>query len=98
MQISKVIKALNSDTRRKILKILSDGSKNTAEVYSELSKIGSGLRYRESVYRALEILVDSDIVQKIYHSDKGICYDLSIVKIEIDFSSGTIVKTYLRER
>lgn len=98
MQIDKVIHALNSDTRRKILKILSDGPKNTSEVYSELSKIGAGPKYRESVYRSLEILVDSGLVQKIYHPDKGICYDFSVVKIEIDLSSGTISKTCLRSR
>lgn len=89
MQIDKVIYALNSDTRRKILKILSDGPKNTFGVYSELSKIGAGPKYRESVYRSLEILVDSGLVRKIYHPDEGICYELLVVKIEIDFSIGS---------
>jgi len=91
MDIEKVIKALNSRTRRKILKILSEGPKNVKEISIVLrEQYSANIRYRESVYKALEKLVDADLVEKFYQKDKGITYRLKRKKITIDLTKEVI--------
>lgn len=85
MEAEKVIKALNSRTRRKILKILSNGPKNVKEISKLLrEEYNVNIRYRESVFKALEKLVEADIVEKFYEKNKGILYRLKRRKITID--------------
>jgi len=80
-----VVKALSSRTRRKILKILSDDSKNVKEISIELrEQYSTNLKYRESVFKALEKLVEANLVEKFYEKDKGIAYRLKRKKITID--------------
>jgi len=85
MDVEKVIKALNSKTRRKILKILSTGPKNVKEISKILTEEYSvNIKYRESVFKALEKLVEADLVEKFYKKNKGILYRLKKEKITID--------------
>ncbi len=85
MDVEKVIKALNSKTRRKILKILSTGPKNVKEISRILTEEYSvNIKYRESVFKALEKLVEADLVEKFYKKNKGILYRLKKEKIIID--------------
>jgi len=93
MELSKVISALNSKLRRDILKVLVDNPSTVGEVLDNLRNRGFNVKYRETVYRALEKLVDSGLVQKFYDGEKGICYRLSIrqIKIEIDKDSIDVI-------
>jgi|Deesub1362B_J571_1020462.scaffolds.fasta_scaffold00647_13 DNA-binding transcriptional ArsR family regulator len=85
MDVEKVVKALNSRTRRKILKILSEGPKNVKEVSIVLrEQYSANIKYRESVFKALEKLVEADLVEKFYEKDKGIAYRLKRKKVTID--------------
>lgn len=76
MDVNKVIGALNSGLRREILSILSKQSMTVLQVLEELKRRTDGVRYRETVYRALERLVDSGLVEKYYEKEKGLCYKL----------------------
>lgn len=77
MDIEKVVAALNSDLRREILKIIAGQTMTVVEVLKELNKRGLEVRYRESVYRALEKLLEAGLVQKYYVKEKGLCYKIN---------------------
>ena len=93
MKMAKIIHALNSETRREIIRILGDEPKTVKEVFQEIKKISKiNVKYRESIYRSLEKLVDAGLVEKYYDKEKGICYKLMIKKIKFDLIEGTIKK------
>ncbi|MGB9660331.1 MAG: transcriptional repressor [Nitrososphaerales archaeon] len=84
----KIVEALNSPMRRAIVKVLAgvgDGL-TVKEVREALKRAGNPVRYRETVYRALEILRDAELVEKYYANNKGICYRLKQLKIELDLT------------
>jgi len=85
-----VISALNSELRREILKIISKEPMRVIQVLEELKKRRIDVKYRESVYRALEKLVDSGLVEKCYIKDKGLCYKLKVKIVKIDLSKGEV--------
>ena len=88
MDTAIIIAALDSATRRNIISIIADNQLTLDEIFEKLSKADSGVKYRESAYRATEKLVDAGIVQKFYDKRKGICYSVAIKKIEIDLLKG----------
>ena len=90
MDINKVVSALNSKLRREILKILAKEPKTVIEVLEELKKKKIEIKYRETVYRALEKLFDAELVEKYYAKEKGICYKLAVNRIVIDVTKGSI--------
>jgi Fe2+ or Zn2+ uptake regulation protein len=90
METDKVISALNSEIRREILKIISKESMPVIQVLEELKRKGYRVKYRESVYRALEKLVDSELVEKCYIKGKGLCYRLKFKSLKIDLEKGEI--------
>jgi len=90
MDIDKVISALNSELRRKILKIISQHPMSVMEVLEELRKQGLNVKYRETVYRALEKLFNAGLVDKCYIKEKGVCYKLTVNRVTIDVIKGTI--------
>jgi len=85
-----VISALNSELRREILKIISKEPMPVIQVLEELKKRKFDVKYRESVYRALEKLVDSGLVEKCYIKNKGLCYKLKVKIVKIDLSKGEV--------
>ena len=93
MDISKIIPALDSETRREIIKILGKGPSTVKDVFQEIKKTQKvSVRYRESIYRALEKLVNAGLVEKYYDKEKGICYNLLMRKIKLDLVEGTAEK------
>lgn len=92
MDIKKVIAALNSDLRREILKIIAGQAMTVVEVLGELNKRGLEIKYRESVYRALEKLFDAGLVEKYYVKEKGLCYKITFNRVIIDITKSTIEK------
>ena len=72
MDLGSVTRALNSNLRRKILQILALRSMTSKEVFEQLGKEDFQIKYRETVYRALEKLVNADLVEKYYEQGKGI--------------------------
>ena len=85
--IEKVVKALNSETRRKILRILAEEPKTIKEMAEALRKSYSiNLKYRESVFKALERLVEADLVEKHYEKERGLVYKLKKKEIIVDLT------------
>jgi len=92
MEIRKVISALDSDLRREILRIVADNPGTVVDVLNQLRKRGFEVKYRETVYRAMEKLVDAQLMEKFYEKERGLCYKLSLTSLEIDITKGTITK------
>lgn len=93
MKPEELFSALSSKTRLEILKILASGPRDLMQVKNILNASGIRIRYRESVYRALEKLVSAGLVNKFYDTrSKKIKYSLAVRRIEIDLSSGKILK------
>ncbi len=90
MEIDNAVSALSSKLRREILKIISKEPMTVIQVLEELRKRKFYVKYRESVYRALEKLVDSELVEKCYIKEKGLCYKLKVKIVKIDLTKGEI--------
>jgi len=87
----RVFSALSSKTRIEILRILAVKPSGVMEILDELRRRGFGIKYRESVYRALEKLTAAGLLEKYYDKkQKGIRYRLVKTKLEIDFQAGRI--------
>jgi Fe2+ or Zn2+ uptake regulation protein len=93
METGKVIAALDSDLRREVLKILSKEPMSVVQVLEELKKRKLGVRYRETVYRALEKLLGAGLVDKSYVKNKGLCYKLTVSRITLDLATDSLEKS-----
>lgn len=80
MDVGRVVASLNSNLRREILQTLFKQPMTVVEVLEELKKRRIEVKYRETVYRALEKLSDAQLVEKYYDKSKGLCYKLSSTK------------------
>lgn len=75
MDFKRLIDCLHSDTRRRILQLLSRKDMTATEIHDELGKYAP--KYRQSVNKALEVLREGGLVTKYYDNEKkGICYHL----------------------
>ncbi len=92
MEINKVVAALDSNIRREMLRILSKDPMNVVEVLEELKRRKFEVKYRETVYRGLEKLLEAGLVDKSYVKNKGLCYKLTANRIIIDVTKDSIEK------
>jgi DNA-binding transcriptional ArsR family regulator len=90
MEIEEVAKALSSDTRLKILKMLAEGEASAVHVYKMYNERYSDRRERATIYRELEVLYKSNFLVKTYKEEsKEIVYRLSARSINIDLVAQT---------
>jgi len=90
MEIEEVAKALSSDTRLKILKLLAEGEASAVHVYKIYNEKFSDRRERATIYRELEVLYKSNFLVKTYKEEsKEIVYRLSARSINIDLVAQT---------
>lgn len=86
-----VFSVLSSETRLEILRILASRPGDLMEIKKALDASGLGIKYRESVYRALERLVSAGLVEKFYDRNaKKIKYALAIREIRVRFGPGGV--------
>ena len=97
LEIDTVISALDSGIRRQILKVLSkffqypSNALTLKELLFELSQDPNfKVMRRESIYKALEKLLDSGLVEKFHETGRGMCYKIVKTKLEIDLAKGTV--------
>lgn len=75
MDFRKFIHCIRSDTRRRILQLLSERDMSAPQAYEKLGK--NAPKYKRSVNRALEILRECGLVTKYYSNEnKAIYYHL----------------------
>lgn len=91
MDTAKVFAALDSDLRREILTALVDKPSTVLGVMQKLKTKGLDVKYRETVYRSLETLLDAGLVEKFYNRErKELCYRLCSTKLTIEIKNGLI--------
>lgn len=90
VETGKVISALNSELRREILKVISEEPMTVMQVLEELKRRRFEVNYRETVYRALERLLDAGLVEKCYIREKGLCYTIKAKIVIIDITKSII--------
>jgi Fe2+ or Zn2+ uptake regulation protein len=84
MDLSDVCTALSNETRRKLVEVInSEGPLTNREAHEIFEREYRSLR-RESIYKALEKLVSSDILVKEYINDRGVVYKLDTDKVLLD--------------
>ena len=91
MEYVKIIQVLHSKTRQEIIRVLDDNIYTCKEIFQKIinnKKIN--IKNRETIYRSLEMLVNTELVDKFYKKDKGICYKLMHKKIVIDLIDQSI--------
>jgi len=85
-----VAKALSSDTRLKILKLLAEGEASAVHVYKMYNEKFSDRRERATIYRELEVLYKSNFLVKTYKEEsKEIVYRLAARSINLDLVAQT---------
>lgn len=92
MDFNKVIQILSLKTRREILRTIVARPKTLMEIYEELKKKNIPIKYRESVYKALEKLVSVGLVDKTYEK-RTVRYKSKFSKINVDLISEKIKLT-----
>jgi len=92
VDFNKVIQVLSPKTRREILRTIIDRPKTLMEIYQELKKKNIPIKYKESVYKALEKLVSVELVEKIYEK-RTVFYKSKFSKIGVDLISEKIKLT-----
>lgn len=83
-EFDKVVKILSQKSGRAILRSILNRSKTFKEVHQDLRGTDSSLKYRESVYKALERLVSAGLVEKI-REDQSVRYRSRYSRISADF-------------
>ena len=91
MDAQKTISILNDILRLRICLILGNSSLSLAGVKELYEKIYKDIKNRETIYRALDVLVENGLVDKKYNkNDKKIEYSMLVNKINIDFENGKV--------
>ena len=88
LKVEDVLKGLSSDTRLLIIDSLKNGPKSAIQVFNDISD-NAGIKNRETIYRALERLVDIQILEKKY--------DLNTKKILYSIKNNTITLSLLSD-
>jgi len=89
MLLHKVVRALDSELRVRILVLLCERDMTSTDVLSELKEHRP--MYRQSVNKALEMLKESGLVRKYYDdSRKALYYSLVKKMITINLKDGSI--------
>ncbi|MDP2788569.1 MAG: transcriptional repressor [bacterium] len=77
LDLKNVSRALSSDTRLNILKILVNNDLSSIEVYNKYVEKFDGKKHRETIYRALETLLSAGILEKKYSNErKNVVYSI----------------------
>lgn len=88
MDIIEVCGALSNDTRLRLIEILNEeGAMSSKQAHEEFARRYNSHR-RESIYKALETLVNVGLLTKYYDQEKGkIMYDTGIQRLVINLDS-----------
>jgi Fe2+ or Zn2+ uptake regulation protein len=91
MELTSIGGALSNETRVKILNLISAEDKSSIATHEEYKKRFSDSKHRETIYRELENLVESGLVEKYYDDqEQQLKYSLSHEKILIDLGDNSI--------
>lgn len=90
MELEPVAKALSNTTRLKILRLVADKPDTAIGTFQRYTDTYDDDKHRENIYRGLEILVDADVLEKEYRTDRGLTYQLIHDGLLIDLCDATV--------
>jgi Fe2+ or Zn2+ uptake regulation protein len=92
MQLKELGKALNSQTRLKLINLLiTNPPLSSSEIASLYNTTYKENKRRETIYRELEMLVSVNLIEKKYNpKEKKLNYHLISRKLELNLDSGEI--------
>jgi Fe2+ or Zn2+ uptake regulation protein len=94
-ELANVMRALDSSVRRMIMLLALEGPKTSLDYKEKLVESGFDVKYKESVYKDLQLLVDAGLVEKYYDKEKkAIVYGSRIDSVVFDLMKWSI---YLKE-
>jgi len=91
MNIELVGKIIGDKTKLEILSCLRKKSSTYGEVFEDLKKKGLKIKYQQTVYRALEKILEAGLVDKKYVSGVGLVYSLKYHHLYIDLDTFDIM-------
>jgi DNA-binding transcriptional ArsR family regulator len=87
MEVTSVGHALSSETRVRLLRLIHRESMTSSQAFEQYQEEFNSPKYRESIYRELEELVEARLIEKQYDSEDKqlvyavdsdiICYDIA---------------------
>jgi hypothetical protein len=93
--LAQVMKALDSPVRRMIMLLALETPKTSQGYKEELLKRGLEIKYKESIYKDLQLLVEAGLIQKYYDKEsKTIVYGSRIGTVVFDLMKWSL---YLEE-
>lgn len=90
MDLLQVGKALSNETRLQLLQIIADEPDSATGAHQRYVNKYSNQKHRESIYRALETLVDAELLTKEYEKDEGLVYQLPHREFIVDVQEANI--------
>jgi predicted transcriptional regulator len=95
-----VMRALDSNVRRMIMLLALDGPKTSMDYKEELVKRGYDIKYKESIYKDLQLLVEAGLVEKYYDKEKkAIVYGSKVDTVVFDLLKWSLdLKENIAER
>ena len=86
---SLLLRALDSELRRELIKIAhEEGALDADGYYNSITERGFKIKYKESVYKELQLLVEAELLEKYYDvKSKKIRYKLNANKVIIDLKN-----------
>lgn len=83
-----ILRALSSDVRIDIMKMLAENPLNMSDIFSATVGLGYDLKYKETLYKAVDMLVKANLVEKYYDNNKKeIIYKSRLSQVLIDGST-----------
>lgn len=96
MDVSDLGSILSNPTRVRLIRLLSTESYSATEAYEVYNRSFEPSKHRESIYRELEKLVESGLVEKSYsESSKRLEYSLQYSAVSIDLANSDVELTEL---
>lgn len=94
MDVTSVAHALSSETRVRLLALLHQQPMTSSDAFDVYQATFDSPKYRESIYRELENLVEAGLVEKRYESGEKrlmyvveqdiVCFDLETSNVRMD--------------
>ncbi|MFC4448088.1 hypothetical protein [Halorussus aquaticus] len=90
MELIAVSKALSNETRLRLLKLIAEEPGSATRLHQRYVDEYSDQKHRESIYRALETLVDAELLVKEYQKEAGLIYHLAHEQIVVELPTGDV--------
>lgn len=92
MEITAIGQSLSNETRVRILTIVADNPCPAVEAHRQYEDEFAEGKYRETIYRELENLVEAGLLSKEYNEEEGqIEYKLKHREILLDLANGKVM-------